>query len=103
MDAQHDVRLHAGNLVLGVPPPRVLPVPANASSAPPSSVFVFELQDHRAGLGVGVSLAGSRLAPPCSRYGDLQGSSYRWRHGRRYAMTVSFATSTTYCFPFFPR
>ena len=51
VDAQHDVILRAGNLVLGVRPPQVLPLPDVATSAPVSSttaaapVFVLELQE----------------------------------------------------------
>src|SRR5579884_1244737 len=46
VDAQHDVVLHAGNLVLGVRPPPLLNALAAVSSAAtlPSSSFVLELQ-----------------------------------------------------------
>lgn len=45
VDAQHDVILRAGSLVLGIRPPQVLPLPDVASSTPASPVFVLELQE----------------------------------------------------------
>jgi len=44
VDAQHDVILHAGSLVLGLRPPQVLPLPSDGPAAPASPVYVLELQ-----------------------------------------------------------